>query len=99
MLSLGKDENYLRSILSSDNSVDAEVESRINRAAQVFRTLSRLVWYQSKKNVDTKVKLFKSTIIPTLLYGSDTWNLLQHHIQRLHVFANKCSRIITGTSL
>ena len=90
---------YLGSILSSDNSVDAEVESRINRAAQVFRPLSRLVWYQSKINVHTKVKLFKSTILPTLLYGSETWNLLQHHIQRLQVFTNRCLRIITGTSL
>ena len=40
---------YLGSILNSDNTVDAEVESRINKASQVFRSLSRLVWYQRKK--------------------------------------------------
>ena len=67
---------YLGSILRSDNSVDAEVESRINRAAQVFSSISRLVWYQNKIKVSTKIKLFKSVIIPTLLYGSETWNLL-----------------------
>ena len=39
---------YLGSILSSDNSVDTEVEARINRAAQAFRTLSRLVWYNQR---------------------------------------------------
>ena len=45
------------------------------------------------------MKQFKSTILPTLLYGIETWNLLQHHIQRLQVFTNRCLRIITGTSL
>ena len=74
---------YLGSILRSDNSVDAEVESRINRAAQVFRSISRLVWYQNKMKVLAKIKLFKSVIIPTLLYGSETWNLLTHHTLRL----------------
>ena len=84
---------------NSDNTVDAEVESRINKASQVFRSLSRLVWYQRKIKVSTKLKLFKAIIIPTLLYGSETWNVLQCHIQRLQVFTNRCLRIITGTSL
>ena len=39
---------YLGSILKSENSVDAKVESRINRAAQVFHSINRLVWYQNK---------------------------------------------------
>ena len=39
---------YLGSILNSDNTVDAEIESRINKASQIFRSLSRLVWYQRK---------------------------------------------------
>ena len=90
---------YLGSILSSNNTVDAEVESRINKASQVFRSLSRLVWYQRKIKVSTKLKLFKAIIIPTLLYGSETWNVIQSHIQRLQVFTNRFLRIITGTSL
>ena len=90
---------YLGSILNSDNTVDAEVESRIDKASQVFRSLSRLVWYQRKIKVSTKLKLFKAIIIPTLLYGSETWNVLQCHIQRLQVFTNRCLRIITETSL
>ena len=90
---------YLGSILSSDNTADAEVESRINRTSQVFRSISRLVWYQPKIKVLTKLKLFKAIILPTLLYGSETWNLLQHNIQRLQVFVKRCLRIITGTSL
>ena len=39
---------YLGIILNSDNTVDAEVESRINKKSQVFRSLSQLVWYQRK---------------------------------------------------
>ena len=75
------------------------MEARTSKTAQAFRNLSRLVWYQPKINVQTKLKLFKAVIIPKLLYGSETWNLLQHHTQRLKVFVNRCLRIITGTFL
>ena len=75
------------------------MESRINKASQVFRSISRLVWYQPKIKLLTKLKLFKAVILPTLLYGSKTWNLLQHNIQRLQVFVNRCLRIIPGFSL
>ena len=63
---------YLGSILIRDNTVDAEVESRSNKTSQVFRSLSRLVWYQWKIKVLTKLKIFKAIMIPTLLYGSET---------------------------
>ena len=49
---------YLGSILSSDNTVDAEVEVKTSKAAQAFRNLSCLVWYQPKISVQTKLKLF-----------------------------------------
>ena len=72
--------------------VTTRLMQRWNPESTVFRPLSRLVWYQSKINVHTKVKLFKSTILPTLLCGSETWNLLQHHIQRLQVFTNRSAQ-------
>ena len=53
----------------------------------------------AKNKVLIKLKPFKAVILPTLLYGSETWNLLQHNIQQLQVFVNRCLRIITGFSL
>ena len=43
---------YLGSILSETNSIDADVESRIKKAAQIFHSLSRLIWYQNKISVE-----------------------------------------------
>ena len=45
-----------------------------------------------------KLKLYKSIIIPILLYGSETWTPHRHHSKRTQVFTNSCIRIITGTS-
>ena len=89
---------YLGSMLSDTNSIDADVESRIKKADQIFHSLTRLIWYQDKIKVSIKLKLYKSIIIPILLYGSETWTPLRHHTKRIQVFTNSFIRIITGTS-
>ena len=48
---------YLENTLSSHNSLDAEIEPRTNGVSQVFRSISRLVWYQAKIKAQTKLKL------------------------------------------
>ena len=39
---------YLGNILNDTNSIDADVESRIKKAAQIFHSLSRLVCIKIK---------------------------------------------------
>ena len=90
---------YLGSVVSSDCSPTAEVESRIAKASQAFRSLSRLLWYQKRIKTTTKLRIFNSVIVPTLLYGLESVVLLEPHIHRLQSFIMRCLRIILRVSI
>ena len=90
---------YLGSILRNDCSIDEEIDTRICKASIAFRSIGRLIWYQKKLKRKTKMRLFKSIIMPILLYGCETWALLSNHVQRLQSFVNKCVRSICEISM
>ena len=90
---------YLGSILSNNSSIEEDINNRLSKASKVFRGLIRLIWYKKSIRLGTKIKLFRSIILSILLYGSETWCLLNSQIQRLQVFVTRCLRIITGISL
>jgi hypothetical protein len=52
----------------------------------VFRLLSRNI----------KVKIYKTIILPVVLYGRETWSLTLREEHRLRVFENRVLRIIFG---
>jgi hypothetical protein len=51
-----------------------------------FRLLSRNI----------KVKIYKTTILPVVLYGCETWSLTLKEEHRRRVFENRVLRIIFG---
>ena len=90
---------YLGSIVSDDCSAGTEIDSRISKASQAFRSLSRILWYQKKIKCHTKLRIFSSVIMPTLLYGLETVALQELHVSRLQSFVGRCLRVILGISL
>ena len=90
---------YLGSVVSSDDSPTAEVESCIAKASQAFRSLSRLLWYQKRIKTTTKLRILNSVTVPTLLYGLESVVLLEPHIHRLQSFIIRCLRIILRVSI
>ena len=90
---------YLGSTVASDCGLDKEVSARIRKASSSFRSLSRVLWYQKKIKTETKMRMFKAAIIPTLMYGSEAWAPLAHQVKRLQSFVMRCLRIILGLSV
>ena len=45
------------------------------------------------------MKIFRSAVLPTLLYGSDSWCLLNSDVNAMEVFQMRCLREIAGVSL
>ena len=41
---------------------------------------------------DTKLKVYRSVVLPTLLYACDTWTVYQRHAKRLNHFHTSCLR-------
>jgi hypothetical protein len=45
---------------------------------------------------DVKVKIYKTIILPVVLYGCETWSLTVREEHRLRVFENRVLRRICG---
>ena len=42
--------------------------------------------------LDTKLKVYRSRVLPTLLYACETWTVYQRHAKRLNHFHTRCLR-------
>ena len=85
---------YLGSVVTPRNSLEQEINTRIGKAAGAFRLL-RSIW-KAKICIQTKLKIYNSVVISTLLYGCETWATTGKHEQRLDAFDSRCLRIILG---
>ncbi|BHF63773.1 hypothetical protein SprV_0200676800 [Sparganum proliferum] len=66
---------YLGSTLSRKTKIDDEIANRISKASQAFGRLQSTVWNRHGLQLSTKLKMYKAVILPTLLYGAETWTV------------------------
>ena len=66
---------YLRSILSRVVHIDDEVNASIAKADAAFGRLCRSIWDQSRIRYDTKLKVYRTVVLSTLLYACETDSL------------------------
>ena len=83
---------YLGSILSRVLHIDDEVNARIAKASAAFGRLRGSVWDRRGIRLDTKLKVYKVVVLPTLLYACKTWTVYQWHAKRLNHFHTSCFR-------
>ena len=83
---------YLGSILSRVVHIDDEVNARIAKASAAFGRVRGSIWDRSGIRLDTKLKVNRSVVLPTLLYACETWTSYQRHAKRLHHFHTSCLR-------
>ncbi|XP_049315624.1 uncharacterized protein LOC125779109 [Bactrocera dorsalis] len=86
---------YLGTSVNTTNNVSLEIQRRITLANRCYFGLSR----QLRSKVlsrQTKTKLYKSLIIPVLLYGAEAWTMSTTDESTLRVFERKVLRKIYG---
>ena len=64
---------YLGRKLSRDGSLDAEIYNRIAKASVACGKLEKWVWLDHNITVNTKLSVYNSRVLSSLLYGSETW--------------------------
>nr|VZI18588.1 unnamed protein product [Spirometra erinaceieuropaei] len=74
--------------------IDDEVANRISKASQAFGRLQSTVWNRHGFQLSTKLKMYKAVIMPTLLYGAETWTVYAKQARRLNHFHLSCLRRI-----
>ena len=63
---------YLGSTISSNLSLDIEINARIWKAATVMAKLNKRVWHNMSLTMNTKLKVYQACVTSTFLYESET---------------------------
>jgi len=87
------DFTYLGSTISTDNGVQKDIQSRLNKARGAFARL-RPIWKSKAYSKRTKLKIYNSNVKLVLLYGSECWRVNQRDMERVEAFHNTCLRRI-----
>ncbi|XP_062704756.1 uncharacterized protein LOC134287060 [Aedes albopictus] len=86
---------YLGSLLTADNNVSREIRRRIISGSRAYYGLQKKL--RSKKiHPRTKCTMYKTLIRPVILYGHETWTMLEEDLQTLGVFERRVLRTIFG---
>ena len=79
--------------MTTSGSGDAEVRARLSKASQAFGMLKN-TWKSGRIGLKTKLCLFESNVVSTLLYGSESWKMTKTIERKLEVFQRRCLRRI-----
>ena len=81
---------YLGNTLSRAVHIDDEVTATTAKASVAFGRLRTNVWERIGIRLDTKLKVYKAVVLPTLLYACETWTVYQRHAKKLNHFHLSC---------
>ena len=87
---------YLGSIVSDNNSMDAEIDARLVRAISAYNKLTKRLWRKSGIRLMTKIAVYKAAVLSSLLYGSEAWTLPRRLVRKLEKFHLSSLRKIAG---
>ena len=87
---------YLGAQISNDAGTQIEVQHRIKQAAASFSKLYERIWKKRHITLKTKVKTYKTVIIPCLIYGAETWNCGKGDFRKLDGLQYRHLRTLAG---
>ncbi|KAJ4448528.1 hypothetical protein ANN_10546 [Periplaneta americana] len=86
---------YLGATVTNINDTRDEIKHRINMGNACYYSVEKLL-SSSLLSKNLKVRIYKTVILPVVLYGCENWTLTLREEQRLRMFENKVFRRIFG---
>ena len=86
---------YLGKTLTDQNYIQEEIKSRSKSWDACYHSVRNLLSSRLLPE-NKKIKIYRSLILPVVLYGCDTWSLTLKEESRLRVFENRVLRRIFG---
>ena len=75
--------SYLGSVITPNNDLQEEIDSKVAKARRAYHMLSQRLWRQRGIRRRTKVKVFNAVVTSTLLYGAGSWTRKESQTKRL----------------
>jgi hypothetical protein len=85
---------YPGSIITSEDGTKEDIHSRLGKARRVAREMNN-IWRSTQYSTNTKLKLYQSCVVSTLLYGSECWRITETDVCKLRSFDRTCLRRIS----
>ena len=76
---------------SNQNSIQEEIKSRLKSGNPCYHSVQNLL-SSSLLSKNVKIKIYRSIILPFVLYGCETWSLTVREERMLRVFENRLLR-------
>ena len=90
-----EDFKYLGTTLTNQNSMAEEIKSRLRSGNACYHSVQNLLSSRLlSKNL--KINIYRTVILPVVLYGCETWSLTLREERKLRVFENRVLRKIFG---
>ena len=86
---------YLGTTLTDQNSIREETKRRLNLGNACYYSVQNHL-SSSLLSKKLKIKIYRTIILPVVLYGCETWSLTLREERRLRVFENRVLRRIFG---
>ena len=86
---------YLGTTLTNQDSIAEEIKSRLSSGSACYHSVQNLLSSRLlSKNL--KIKIYRTIILPVVLYVCETWSLTLRKERKLGVFENMVLRRIFG---
>jgi hypothetical protein len=81
--------------LTYQNSIQEVIKSRLKSGNACYLSVRKIL-SSSLLSKNVKIKIYRTIILPVVLYGCETWSLTLREERRLRVFMNRVLRRIFG---
>jgi hypothetical protein len=66
--------------------MEGYIKARISKASSADGRLEERVWKPHSIKLNRKIKVYKATVLTTLLYIAETWTFVRRHVKMLDAF-------------
>jgi len=83
---------YFGTTLTHQNYIQEEIKSRLKSGNACYHLVQNFLSFSLlSKNI--KIKIYRTIILPVVLYGCETWSLTLREENRLRLFENTVVRV------
>ena len=86
---------YWGTNLTNQNSIQEEIKSRLQSGNACYYSVQNIL-SSSLLSKNLKISIYRTIILPVVLYGFETWSLTLREEHRLWVFENRVLRRVFG---
>ena len=81
--------------LTSQNSIQEDIKSRVKLGNACYYSVQNFLT-SGLLSKNLKINIYRTIILPVVLYGCETWSLTLREERRLRVFENRVLRRVFG---